>query len=176
MPRSASVSNIFAAMPALERMPTPTALILATASVADQLVEADRRLALLEHGDRLGEAARRHGEGQVARSPLPASLWTIMSTLMFGLGERREDRRDRARLVGHAGQRDPRLVLVVGDAGDELLFHVDLLDLVVGDDHRAGPVLERREDLQRHVVAHGEPDRAGLQHLGADRGQLEHLL
>ena len=43
------------------------------------------------------------------------------------------------------------------------------LDCVVADDHRAGPVLERGEDLERHVVAHGEADRAGLQHLGADQ-------
>ena len=79
-------------------------------------------------------------------------------------------------LVGQAGQRHPRLVLVVGDARDELPFHVELLDLVVGDDERSGLVLERREDLQRHVVAHGKADRAGLQDLGPDRRQLEHLL
>ena len=52
----------------------------------------------------------------------------------------------------------------------------EFLDFVVADDQRAGLVLERGEDLQRHVVAHGEPDRAGLQHLGADRGELEHFL
>ena len=50
-----------------------------------------------------------------------------MSTLMPGLGQRREDRRDRARPVGDPGQRDPRLVPVGGDAGDGVAFHVIVL-------------------------------------------------
>ena len=41
-----------------------------------------------------------------------------------------------------AGQHDPRLVLVVRDAGDQLAFHFaslqDCFHLRLGDDHRAG--------------------------------------
>ena len=51
-----------------------------------------------------------------------------------GLGERPEDRRGDARLVLHAAERDLGLVLGIGDAGDELLFH----DLVLVADERAG--------------------------------------
>ena len=57
-------------------------------------------------------------------------------------GERSEDRGDGAGAVGQAGQGDPRLVLVVRDARDELLFHVQFLDFVVADDQGSGPVLE----------------------------------
>jgi hypothetical protein len=37
-------------------------------------------------------------------------------------------------------------------------------------------VLEARQHPQLHLVAHRQLDRAGLQHLGAERGQLQHFL
>ena len=46
-----------------------------------------------------------------------------MSTLILAVGERAEDRGGDARLVLHAANRDLRLVLGKGDAGDDLLFH-----------------------------------------------------
>ena len=48
---------------------------------------------------------------------------TIMSTLMPALGQRLEDRRRLARLVGDADDRDLGIVHVGGDAGDDRLFH-----------------------------------------------------
>src|SRR3546814_12320060 len=58
------------------------------------------------------------------------------------IGERREDRRDRSGLIEHRGQRDLRIVLVVRDPGDQLLFH--LIQFLFADDQRAAlpaPVL-----------------------------------
>src|SRR3546814_10171417 len=73
-----------------------------------------------------------------------------------GLGERREDGRDRARLVGEAEEADPRLVLVVGDARDELAFHVHSFEFLIAYDHRTGAILERGEDAERHFLTHGQ--------------------
>ena len=56
------------------------------------------------------------------------------------------------------------------------------LYLVLADDHRAGQVapsgapLERGKHLDAHLLLHRQPHRARLQHLGADRRQLQHLL
>ncbi len=72
----------------------------------------------------------------------------------------------------------------MGDAGDELTFHLRFLELgfqvSVAHDQRAGKVIlggfiEGRKHLHDHAFLHGEADRACLQHLGADRGQFEHL-
>ena len=59
-----------------------------------------------------------------------------------------------------------------GDAGDHDCFHGFLLG------HDPGPfvVVEARTDVDRHAVLHPELDRADLQHLGAQRRQLQHLL
>ena len=73
----------------------------------------------------------------------------------------------------------------MGDAGDELTFHLIFLALgfqfLVADDQRAGQVglggiIEGGEHLHDHAFLHGEADRAGLQHLGPHRRQLQHLL
>ena len=58
-----------------------------------------------------------------------------------GLGERHEHRRGDARLVGDPAQRDLGLVLGIGDAGDDLLFH----DLVLVADEGSGRAVGARE-------------------------------
>ena len=80
-----------------------------------------------------------------------------------------------AAMPGRSGtrpQRDLRVVARVGDAGDILLFH----DLVLVHHQRARHVGEARQHLNAHPLVHRQLDAAGLQHLGADRGQLQHLL
>jgi hypothetical protein len=111
-------------------MPTPTTEILATLVSWISSVEADRFLLRFQRVHRAGQVGAGHGEGHVGRSPSCAMFWMIMSTLI-GFRQRREDRRDRAGTIGHAGQRDLRLVLVQRDAGDELPFHLRFLDLVL---------------------------------------------
>ena len=77
--------------------------------------------------------------------------------------------------------RDLRLVLGEGDAGDDLLFH----DILLVADERARRravridvlgLVEARAHEDAHLVHHAELDRAHLQHLGAERGKFEHFL
>ena len=69
----------------------------------------------------------------------------------------------------------------MGDAGDQLPFHLMFLYFLVADDHRAffGSLVafdEARQNLHAHALFHRQPDRAGLQHLGADAREFEHFL
>ena len=61
-----------------------------------------------------------------------------------GIGERAEDGGDRAGPIRKLGQRDARFILVVRDAGDQLAFHMHVLDCLVADHHRSRAVVERR--------------------------------
>jgi hypothetical protein len=99
-----------------------------------------------------------------------------MSTLMFASASGAKIAATVPGLSGRPGQRHPGLILVIGDAGDEVAFHIVALQCLVADHHRARPVIERGQHPDRHLLAHGKADRSGLQHLGADRCQLEHLL
>ena len=98
-----------------------------------------------------------------------------------GFGERAEDRGGDARLVRHMADRNLRLVLGEGDAGDDLLLHDILLVANQRARRRAVRVdvlglVEARAHENRHLVHHAELDRAHLQHLGAERGELQHFL
>ena len=68
----------------------------------------------------------------------------------------------------------------MGDAGDELAFHI-VSNFVVPDDQRtamplrAMTVIEGGEDADADLLLHRQPDRARLQHLGADAREFEHL-
>ncbi len=86
--------------------------------------------------------------------------------------KRPEDRGGDARPVRHLEQRDLGLVARIGDAADDLLFH----DFLLAADERAGRIFQTGQHLQPHPVLHRELDRARLKHLGAERGELKHLL
>ena len=118
MPASARASNIVVATPVCVRMPRPTTETLATSA----------SWVTPRGADRPGRPSRRR-RSVSARSPAAtvkltsvvpsvATFWTIMSTTMLRLGDRAEERVDDARAVGHAQDRDPRLVLGQGRAGD----------------------------------------------------------
>ena len=100
------------------------------------------------------------------------TFWTIMSTLMPASASGSKTVAGDARPVGHLDERDLGDVPVVGQAADL----VPLLHERVLLDERAGRVLERAEDLDDDVVDPAELDGAGLHHLGALVGELEHLL
>ena len=95
-----------------------------------------------------------------------------MSTLMLCSASGAEDGGGDARPVVDAQHGDPRLVPAVGDPADDLAFH----DLILVGDQRARPVVEARQHLHPDLVLHGQRHRAGLQHLGPERGHLQHLL
>ena len=93
--------------------------------IVDQPGIADLAAALLDHRHRLGEACARNGEGEVGRRRVfGVAAWTIMSTGIPASAIGLIDCGDGSRLVGNAGQRDPRFVPVGGDAGDEISFHL----------------------------------------------------
>ncbi len=96
------------------------------------------------------------------------------------LRERTEDLRGRPWPRRQMVERELRAVLVDGEAAHADVFHLFLLELraelVLGDDPRAFALVERRAHVDAHVVIERELDRADLQHLGAERGELEHLL
>ncbi len=104
------------------------------------------------------------------------TTWMIMSTLMLASASGTKIAAATPGLVGDPAERDLGLVLGIGDAGDDLLFH----DLLLVADERAGlrigRVVEGRAHEGAHLVHHGELDRAHLQHLGAERGHFQHLL
>ena len=72
--------------------------------------------------------------------PVPSvdTFCTIMSMLVSARGDRLEDPRGDAGLVGHADDGDLRLAAVVRDAGDERLLHGKVLHR--SGDHGAGRV------------------------------------
>ncbi len=92
--------------------------------VVDELVVPDLSLAPLDHRHRLGKARARDGEGEVGRACVGRSRVDDHVDLDARFGDGRDDLRHGARLVGHSGQRDPRLVPVGGDAGDLVPLHI----------------------------------------------------
>src|SRR4051794_38250303 len=84
--------------------------------LADDLGPVDDVAGALELG--LGHREGDVGVGTVLRDVLHDHV-----DVDAGLGERHEDRGGDAGLVGHVPQRDLGLVLRIGDAGDDLLFH-----------------------------------------------------
>ena len=65
MPFAASVANIWCAMPAWLRMPTPTIETLHDVGVGDDALEADLGLGALEHGQRARQIGPADGEGEI---------------------------------------------------------------------------------------------------------------
>ena len=114
----------------------------------------------------------------LAAPPVRAWLWTIMSTLTLASARRPKISRGDARMVGQAEEADLGLVAAVGHAAHDALFH-DLL--LVADD---GALVVGRRRARRSWTAPAAARRWAmassterrLQHLGAQRGHLQHLL
>ena len=101
-PSSASTLNTFAATPGCERMPAPTIETLPISSCGVQLRE---RLARerLQRGARGAQVLARHGEGDLR--PAAGRGRLVLDDHVdvdVRAGERLEDARRGARLVGHA--------------------------------------------------------------------------
>ena len=98
-----------------------------------------------------------------------------------GVGQPLEDHPTDARVVGQAEQGDLGLVAAVGHARDDALLHDGLLVADDGADvvRRSRQIFrfgEGRQHAHGHALRHGQLHRARLQHLGAERGHLQHLL
>ena len=127
------------------------------------------------------EVRRRHREGEVGGGAVGRDVLHDHVDIDVGVGERPEDIGGDARLVLDVADRNLRLVLGEGDAGDDLLFHDLLLVANQGAGRAAVRIdvlrlVEARAHEDAHPVHHAELDRAHLQHLGAERGELQHFL
>ena len=100
----------------------------------------------------------------------------IMSTLMLASASGPKIAAATPGLSATLRKRDLRLVAREGDAGDDLLFHDILLVANQGAELGVGGIVERRSHIELDLVHHRHFDRAHLQHLGAERGHLEHFL
>ena len=91
------------------------------------------------------------------------------------LGQRSENGSRNARTVRHRDQGHFRFVTGIGHTGHCIAFH----DFLLGADQRACIlviILKTRQHPQADAKPHRQLDRAGLQHLGPQRGQFQHLL
>src|SRR3546814_17539410 len=88
-------------------------------------VESDLVLRAFEHVDRADEVGGGNGEGHVGLALVSPDVLDDHVDVDPRRGERAKDVGDAARTVGDAGDDDLRLILFVGDAGDELPFHLD---------------------------------------------------
>ncbi len=144
-----------------------------------------RSSALSSSSTRSALSTSPEGTVKVMSVVVPSSemFWTIMSTLMLASASGPKIAGGDARPVGDAAQRDLGLVLGIGDAGDDLLFH----DFFLVANQRSGRVqevaharrigiLEGRAHEGADLVHHGKLDRAHLQHLGAERRHFQHFL
>ena len=136
---------------------------------------ADAHLAAT--GSSASRATRTSARGTVndmsAAAPSDSgSFWMIMSTLTLASASAVKMRPGDAGMVGHAEQRDARLVGGVRHGGDQGAFH----RLLFSDHEGPGRLGERRAAVDAHAVRARVLDGAQLQHAGAGGGHLEHLL
>ena len=97
-----------------------------------------------------------------------------MSTTMLRLGDRREDLAPPARAdPARASSVIFASLQIVGHSRHQDVFHARVL---LRPPRCPRLVREARAHVHRHVVALGELDGADLQHLGAEAGQLQHLV
>src|SRR5215472_5505986 len=137
-----------------------------------QRLEPERRALLLQHLDGAVEVGLADGKGEIGEASILGDVLHDHVDVDRMLGEWAENGRGDAGPIRHPNQRDLRLVAAIGDTAHHLLFH----DLVLVDHQRSGSVLEARQHLHAHAMVHRHLDRARLQHLGALRSELEHLL
>ena len=128
-------------------------------------------------GSSAARASRRSVRGTVndmcASAPSSSgSSWMIMSTLMFASASAVKMRPDDARMVGHAEQREARLVARMRDGGDQGAFH----RLLFSDHEGSRRLRERGPAMNADAVVARVFHGAQLQHAGARRRHLEHLL
>src|SRR5579871_1269970 len=145
-------------------------------------LEPDRRLRLLQRLARALVIGGRHGEGDVGEAVRGNILHDHIDVDVL-VGERSEKGSGDPRLVGEPPDRDLRIVLRERDAGDNLIFQNLLLIANERADRLVAPatlriirVFETRTHEKAYLLLHRKLDRADLQHLGAERGHLQHLL
>ena len=117
-------------------------------AVRNQTVEADRILAIFEQRHGPVQIGGGHGEGHISFALVLGDVLDDHVDIDVGLSQRPENRGHRAGAVRNARKRHLGLVLVSGDAGDQLAFHFQILHFLgqffVGHDHGAGNFIGKR--------------------------------
>ena len=123
MPSSASVRNAVLAMPACERMPTPTTDTLAILSPPCTSRALMCAATGLQDVERLCVVVAVHGERKVGE-PVVTDVLHDHVDVDVGVADRPENLVRDAGPVGHAEDGDLGLVAVERDAGNNRLFHL----------------------------------------------------
>ena len=83
----------------------------------------------------------RAGKGHVSLAFIAADILNNHIDIDIGIGQWRKNIGHRTGTVRDARERYFRFILVMGDAGDQLAFHLAILQFCVGHDHRAGDTI-----------------------------------
>ena len=127
---------------------------------------------LFRRGERLRQIVFEHGERNVGRA-VGAGVLHDHVDRHIDAEELRENRVARARLIGHAGDRDFGFVL-----GEGRPAHGPVGPFRFAADHRARLVAEAGAvaHVNRHVELLAELDRPAVHHAGPQAGQLQNLV
>ena len=106
--------------------------------IGDQAVVADGIATVFQDVGATHKVGLRAGKGHVGFAFVAADVLNDHVDVDVCVGQRRKDVGHRARTVRHARKGDLRLILVGGNSGDQLAFHLILLQFCVGHNHRAG--------------------------------------
>ena len=184
MPFSESVLNICAATPAWLRMPTPITEIFTTSAELLMSKWPMSAFAFFSTSSARAQLGRLNGEGHVRMLAVRRDVLDDHVDVDAGVRQRPEDARRDARLVVDLEKRHLGLVLGVGDAANDLLFHdlilvandgSDIFDIVRPEGLHGVGRNEAREHARLDLVDHRQLDRARLQNLGPERRHFQHF-
>ena len=145
---------------------------LAHLGVLGDLADADVGHDRVQRRARDAQVRARDGEAHVGRRALVRLVLDDHVDVDVGVGERGEDAPGDARVVRDAEQRQAGLVARMRDGGDQGAFH----RLLFSDHEGSGRLRERGPAVDSNSVVARVFDAAQLQHAGAGRRHLEHLL
>src|SRR5699024_10840070 len=149
---------------------------LADLVVVAQGVVTNLVLHLLQCGDRFLTGVLGDREGDVgAGSGDRGDVLHDHVDVDLGVRECLEDRRGLSHLIGHTDDGDLGFAPVVGDPGDDRLFHAFAF-FDFRNDPGPGLLAERRTHVERNVVLTRVFDTAQVQDLGSAGGHLQHFL
>ena len=115
MPSSASARNMRSATPVCVAMPRPTIDTFDTLASCSTASAPSSSAAFFDGRERLRQIVLQHGERDIGRA-VGAGVLHDHVDRHVDAGQLREDRVARARLIGHAGDRDLGFVLGEGRA------------------------------------------------------------
>ena len=169
-PSRDSTSNIFAATPECDRIPTPMRETLAM----DSVTATDRAQSPETGAGRDRQALRKSGFGTVNEMSVIGGLADVLNDHVdhdIRIGHRPEYARRNAWAIGHSDDRKLGLIAVPRHSRHHDPFHIGIFTC----HERSLPFFETGVDLHRYAIFRRELDRATLQHLGAEARHFQHF-